>query len=234
MSKLLIAIFSCNKEPYTRLLKAAQETWAGVLAPNVTTLFFYSSGSEKTFIKECNNCYEVGVEVSDAFNMQHWKFKKMLDAIENDPRFEFDFLLKGTQNNYFDKVLCLKKCDELPKTKCYFGGLTFPSTYPCYLQSIGANYAFGAANFISKDVAMVLKNNETENPHDWEDILVGEICHKNNIPLIDIDHRIDRQIVQPNDALIQTYHYRCKNDVGDKDRDADIKLFHKIHKFKGF
>lgn len=197
--KVIIQISATHQEPYNSVIQAQKDTWASVHHPNVSVAFVYAE--------------DVGVE--DEYELQHVKLKRWAKSIMNK---EWDFLLLGSSSSYFDLNMVHRKALTLPKEKCY-----------CGIKGMHGDVTFasGCGHFVSRDVVSLLIEGLTEEPHPYSDVAEGEVMVRHGIEVTPGAERFDFN--HTNDNLYRTYHYRCK--TNDKDRNKDIIAMHKVHTF---
>lgn len=216
--KVLILIFASKKEPYPELIRAAQKTWDSAPHPNVPTLFFYGGDAEHAFgnVRVLN--------VSDEYNMQHVKYKRVLDYVWD---WEWDFILRGSLSSYFDKQLVYEKALKLPKEKCYMGRPQYFDHITTGVGNWSGEYASGCAQFQSRDVVSILRKELPETPHQYEDVLTGQILQKFGIG---VTPGYEMNNFYPDKKLSRVYHHRCRNESGESRRD-DMDAFETIFKY---
>lgn len=217
--KIIIAMFGCLAPPYGDLIKAAKETWASVPHPHVTTIFFY--GGDKEFRTDLgNDVWEYGFRCPDRYDMQAWKFKKLLDVLP-----KVDFIASSSTAQYLDKKMLYEKAETLPRERCYYGRDNFKA-WPGECPYVP--YVSGAGRIISSDVADILRDNTDETPG-YEDVQVGEMLAKHGIPILDDGSAFFdfKSLKDPfNDPFPRHFNYRCK--IDDDDREKDARLFYRI------
>jgi hypothetical protein len=122
-------------------------------------------------------------------------------------------MFRTNASSYVDKKLALEKAMTLPKEKLYCG-------------KNGGGFASGCGFFISRDLLEIIRRDFDQTPTPYEDAMIGSVLAKNGIGITDGAERCDTN----GKNLTDTYHYRCKSDNGD--RNKDIIAFNRIHEYK--
>lgn len=213
--KLLILMFSSLNSPYPDLIRAACETWNREEHPNISTIFFHGNEGD---LENSNIKTIYKAPASDAYNMQHVKYKKTLDYVWGQ---DWDFVLRGSLSSYFDKTLVYEKALTLPKDKVYLG---VKNQYMKDVSSELVYFASGCGHFQSRDVADILRKELPETSYHHEDVLQAEILLKYGIEVTSGAERYD---FNSGDALRSCYHYRCKGET----KEETIGNFKKVYSF---
>jgi hypothetical protein len=204
--KILILVQACDEAPYFDLRRGQEETWDSVEVEGVSTLY-YLSGRETEL--SGNKFY---MNIPEGYPMLHWKFKHAVDLVWG---WDWDIMFRTNASSYVDKKMLLEKAKTLPKEKLYCG-------------KDGGGFASGCGFFISRDCLDILRTQLEESPTPYEDAMIGSVLGKNGIGITQGSERFD--IIHGNWNFPDTYHYRCKSDNGD--RNKDLIAFKKIYEYK--
>jgi hypothetical protein len=202
--KLLILVQGSDLPPYDMLQRGQEETWDSIEVEGVTTLYYLSG--DKGLVG--NKLY---LDYPDGYPMLHWKFKEAVDYVWD---WDWDVMFRTNASSYVDKKLLVEKAKNLPNEKLYCG-------------KDGGGFASGCGFFISRDCLDILRKDLTPDPTPYEDAIIGSVLAKNGIKITPGSERFD--IIHGRD-FPDTYHYRCKSDNGD--RNKDIIAFKRIYEYK--
>jgi hypothetical protein len=204
--KVLILVQASDISPYNVLQRGQEETWNSEEVEGVETIY-YLSGEETGLFG--NKLY---LKCEDGYPMLHWKFKLAVDILWDRG---WDIMFRTNASSYVDKKLILEKAKTLPKEKLYCG-------------INGGGFASGCGFFISRDCLQIIRDQFDISPTPFEDAIIGSVLGKNGIYVTPGAERFD--VKHGNWNLPDTYHYRCKSDNGD--RNKDITAFKKIYEYK--
>jgi hypothetical protein len=203
--KVLILVQASDLPPFEMLQRGQEETWDSEEVEGVTTLY-YLSGNKGLVGKK------LYMDYPDGYPMLHWKFKEAVDHVWD---WDWDVMFRTNASSYVDKKLLIEKAKTLPKEKLYCG-------------VNGGGFASGCGFFISRDCLRIIREQFDSHPTPYEDAIIGSVLAKNGIGVTSGAERFD--IKHGNWNLPDTYHYRCKSDNGD--RNKDITAFKKIYEYK--
>lgn len=206
MKKVLVLVLSCPDPPFDALMKAQEETWVSLKWPGVDVIFFYGCGPlERTGNK-------LIVDAPEDYQHMGWKFKRTLDVVWGD---DWDFIFRTNLSSYVCQRRLSEFAQNLPTEKCYCG---IPGGI---LNTPKENlHAAGAGMFLSRDVALILKDNlcEAGTPY-VEDGECGVI--------------LNRLGIYPNPEAIRcncdwtpkpwpdVYHYKVRTKLNNRKREAE-------------
>ncbi len=203
---VLILVQASDIPPYDMLRRGQKETWDSEQIEGVETVY-YLTGKE-TELKGSN----LYVKCEDGYPLLHWKFKLAVDFLWD---YDWDVMFRTNASSYVDKKLLLEKAKTLPTERLY-----------CGVE--GPGFASGCGFFISRDCLDIVRGQLTEDPSPYEDAIIGSVLSKNGIRVRKGAERHD--IKHGNWDLPNTYHYRCKSDTSD--RNKDLIAFKKIYEYK--
>lgn len=199
---ILILVQACDDAPYGEMMKAQMNTWDRIDHPECLTIYYL--GNESSFTGESKSTgKKLFLDCSEAYNMMHWRQKLALDYI--DVFYKFDYIFRTNASSYVNKKLLVEFAKSLPKEKCYCG-------------IDGGGYASGAGVFLSPDVVEILRTQTDESPTAYEDAYMGSVLGRNGITVTPGAKRCD---VQAGPDLPNCYHYRCKPDDNNRQKDID-------------
>jgi hypothetical protein len=201
--KLLILVQASDLPPYDMLQRGQEETWDSVEVEGVSTLY-YLSGDKGLVGKK------LYLDYPDGYPLLHWKFKEAVDYAWN---WDWDVMFRTNASSYVDKKLALEKVKTLPKEKLYCG-------------KNGGGFASGCGFFISRDCLEIIRRDFTPDPTPYEDAMIGSVLGKSGIGVTPGAERCDSTYGD----IKNTYHYRCKSD--NADRNKDLISFRKIYEYK--
>lgn len=209
--KILILVLSCLDEPFDEVMNCQLETWDSIFVDGVKTIYYYGGGSG---FKEINSYTRgFGANVSEDYDMMHWKFLLTLREVINE---EWDYIFRTNTSSYVSKNRLIEFSKNLPKEKCYCG-------------IDGGGFASGAGFFLSKDCANICLNEIKEERVPYEDVYIGDLLKKNGIEVTPGARRFDFYFSNTNDINYNSdYHFRCKRYTTSKDEYINA-LIH-IHK----
>lgn len=208
--KILILVQGCDAPPYDKIQQSQMDTWDSIKVPGVETIYYISDESlpKGDFRIDGDKLY---VPCSEAYNMMHWRYKLALDVVALK---DWDYIFRTNTSSYVDKKMLLDFAKDLPKEKVY-----------CGIKG-GDNMASGCGVFLSRDVVNIFIDNFDDHPTPAEDCLMGTWCERKGVPVTEGARRHDYYF--HSGELPKLYHYRCKSDT--EDRDKDIVAFKAIHK----
>lgn len=197
-------VLSSIQDPYYKLMKAQKETWDSIDHPNVETVYYY--GEELPEGVTPGDKRDLAMNCSDTYMMMHYKFKLALDAVWDR---EWDYIFKTNSSSYVDKHNLYLKAQTLDNKLVYCG-------------VDGGRFASGAGAFISRDLCAYLRKVLNHIPQTYEDVHIGQLLN------MEVTRGACRQDFDSldNTILLDQYHYRCK--IDSKDRNKDIEMFYKI------
>jgi len=208
--KILILVLSFDDNSiYSQFYKTQKETWDSDKVGGVETFYYFGNSNENKIIG--NNIYVDVVE--ELYNCGH-KTIKTFELIKN---FDFDYVFRTNSSSYIDKKMLLDFIQDKPKNK--------------YCGAVIGNYnstpfPSGCGYFLSKDlINLIIEESNIWDHHVIDDVAVGKILLKNNIP-ISLNQRFD--VYQETNIPTNYFHYRLKNN----DRTFDIQTMYKIKKNK--
>ncbi len=205
--RVLIMVLSSDLPVYQMLMRGQQYTWD---APET---YIGTEWSENT-----NVVYYTGsmFNVSDAYNMMHWKFKLALD---NYQHIDYDFIFRTNSSAYIRKDKIYEFLKDKPTTG-YYAGHT------------GGNYHSGAGMIFSKDLAQLLRDEINSVPNDAEDGVIAGIFDRHGYKQQPGPLRLHFNFAE--DKILEADYYRCKSEKkfpdGTLDRNQDILAFNKLYK----
>lgn len=217
--EVLIAVLSYPVSPWRELKAAQRKTWDSFKTPGVFSVFFQEGQSaglaaSTLFIPNC-----------DGYNLIYLKIKRMMQVL-----FEVDwkFMFLTNSSSYVCKRRLLEFSRTMPETRCYCGELR--------MDTPGFPFASGCGMLLSRDVVKILKDGLPEQypgfHHEgriFSDVAIAMELFKHGIEVTPGARRFDYWS-QPNDVIPDEYHYRCKSDT--EDRNKDIEAFKRIAAFK--
>jgi hypothetical protein len=203
--KILILVQASDLPPYDKLQKGQRETWDSIEVEGVRTVYYLSG--DNGFVDD-----KLYLNYPDGYPMLHWKFKEAVDFVWD---WDWDIMFRTNASSYVDKELLVEKAKTLPTERLYCG-------------KDGGSFASGCGFFISRDCLDILRKQLDEGATPYEDAIIGSVLGKNGITLTPGAERCD--ITHYNWDIPDTYHYRCKSDNGD--RDKDLIAFRKIYEYK--
>jgi hypothetical protein len=202
--KVLILVQASDLNPYNALQRGQEETWDNEEVEGVHTVY-YLTGQEDKF--EGKKLY---IKCEDGYPMLHWKLKLAVDYLWE---LDWDVMFRTNASSYVDKKMVLEKAKTLPTEKLYCG-------------KDGGGFASGCGFFISRDCLEIIRKEFTPDVTPYEDGMIGSVLGRHGIRVTPGAERCDTN----GENLINTYHYRCKSDNGD--RNKDLIAFRKIHEYK--
>lgn len=200
MKKILILVQACDDAPYLEMNKKQMSTWDSIKVEGVETIYYL--GSNDGVEKLEGNKYYSGT--SEAWNMMHWRMKKTLDLAYT---MEWDYIFRTNSSSYVDKKRLQRFAEKLPTEKCYCG--------------IDGGFASGAGFFMSRDIMEILKDKLDEYPTYSEDACMGTILAKQGIGVTEGAERCDYYFTGISHRSEPYYHFRCKSDTIDRQKDID-------------
>jgi len=140
------------------------------------------------------------------YNMMHVPFKECLGKLLQT---DFDYIFRTNSSGYVNKNRLIEFLKDKPKEKVFIG-------------NSDANMS-GTGFIISRDVAQIVYDNLTNEPHPFEDQLIAGIIENSGI----ICQKGERTHYYPDRELVPCYSYRCKEG---ENREWDIKAMNDLFK----
>lgn len=218
MTKVLILTLGWNREPFTNLLQAQQETWDSYSWPHVISYFYREARADSL------NENVLNLACDDSYGWLPWLLKRALDAVWEKP---WDIVFRTNASSYVCKRKLSEYIQNLPQDKLYHGlvGTVYSLAF-----------AVGEGVFMSRDVADILRNNTPcENSSEIEDQRIGRVIQSHGVKLTPGALRWD--YYHPVSITVaDTFHYRCKPDqdwqTKDPHRTRDIAAMKILADFK--
>lgn len=209
--KLLILVLSKNDgDIYSNFYKSQKETWDSIDVPNVNTYYYFGNSNTNRIIGN-----EIHTTIKESFKNCGYKLIESLKMIQN---MDYDFIFRTNSSSYIDKQMLYNHLLNI-KNSIYYAGVNGS------FQSI--NFASGSGFVLTKKlVKILLENSQTFNHNLIDDVAVGEMFMKHNIPL---NHSDRFDILSEIENIPNSfYHYRLKSN----DRYRDISNMYRIHNTK--
>lgn len=211
MKKVLIMVLSSNQEPYDRLMQSQKETWDTEIVPGVSTIYYYGDPSLDETIQKYK---DIICNCSDIYEMMHWKYKLALDYCWD---LEWDFIFRTNSSSYVNKQKLFDFIQTLSTTNCWLGK--------------GNGIMSGAGFILSRDLAEFVNERLDSYETPSEDMCIATILSKGGYEVGEAGDRVEFNHYE-NKPERECYHYRCKSDTSDRNKDilAFNKLFNQFHK----
>lgn len=140
----------------------------------------------------------------DKYELMHVPFKETLKVLLTQP---FDFIFRTNSSSYVNKNKLKEFLSDKPKTGVFIGN--------------GDGVMSGAGFIISKDIAQIVCDKLTDEPHPYEDQLIAGIIESSGVKC----QVGQRTHYYPDRDLVPAYSYRCKEG---EDRNWDIRAMHDL------
>lgn len=206
--KILILVQATKLEPWHSIIEAQKRTWDSIHEDGIDTLYYYSD--------EYNHIdgRDLFLKCPPEADMNNYRFKLALDWIydSNDPG--YDYIFRTNASSYVDKKRLKEWLKDKPKRGFYCG-------------IDGGGFASGCGFAISTDLVNILRTID-DYPTASEDCLIGVYLERAGIKVSPGAERYDYYFT-PKNPIPKIYHYRCKSDT--QDRNKDIQAFEFLFKY---
>ncbi len=217
---VLIAVLSYPVSPWRELMCAQMETWDGFYQEGVETIYFQEGrGLNMDFVNV--------LEIPDVegYNLIYLKIKRALQVLW---RRDWKFMFLTNSSSYVCKRRLMEFSRTMPETGCYCGELRHDTP--------GFPFASGCGMLLSRDVVQILKEELPESypgfHHEgriFSDVAIAMELAKHGVGVTPGGRRFDYWS-HPHETIPDEYHYRCKSDTSD--RNKDIEAFKRIAAMK--
>lgn len=203
---VLILVQATHLEPWDKIIQAQKQTWDSIDEPGVDTIYYYSHESASFY-----DGRDLYVKCSPDHGMEHWRMKLALDYIL-DGFASYDYIFRTNASSYVNKKLLVEFLKGKPREKYYCG-------------IDGGGYASGCGYVMTTDCVSIIRDQFDDYPSESEDCLTGVYMQRNGITVSPGADRVEFNHYK-SEPERPCYHYRCKSDT--VDRDKDIAAFKKL------
>lgn len=215
--KILILVLSASQHPYDKFMEAQQKTWDSVAHSNVDTVYFLHGTPGLVG----NICF---TNANDAYFSMHCKMREAMEQIDIS---KYDFVFRTNSSSYVIKSRLYDLCLTLPKENLY-GGAELGGADWAKVNFQGVEVpqhcASGAGIFMSRDVAICLRDNIPCDIEMEDDVLIGRLLASHGFGFSYLNNsRVDLAGLLKYNP--DAWHYRMKS----PNRLKDIQLMYKLH-----
>jgi len=173
-----------------------------------------------TWDSEQHNNVETVYYFADEYELMHIPFKQCIDEVWNK---DWDIIFRTNSSSYINKQMLYDYIKDFPINNTWIGDPW--------------SYNSGCGFFMSRNLVQILRDNLTEEPFPFDDVLIADIItrHTKLTPISGKRNVYDHV----NKSFEPCYHHRCKCDIttitdknGTTDnRQQDIDAMYHLHKF---
>lgn len=214
---LMLSSNNCeNGLCYSYMVQACKDTWIKTSPNNVKVYMVYGDTHKSHLLNDLKDNEYIVTEENEIItkteesraNLLRKTVKAIEYCLDNDP--DIDFIFRPNCGSYINTALLSKFLEDKPRNGFYCG-------INGYFNNI--RYSSGACILMSKDVAKLIVDNQTELEYDgnrlMDDVAIGDFLSKRGIDLKSDAMRIDSSSVSElhNSFNKQCYHYYFRHSI---------------------